>query len=120
MKKIISTILACVLLVGSLFALTSCGKSITGKYEANLVAAEVTYEFGMFGKVTCTIDPILGDETVVEGKYEFNDAGDKITITFEGDSDDAKEYAGEYNFSSGVEDGQEYIKLDLFKFEKID
>ena len=118
MKKIISTILVCVLLVSSLLALTSCGKTLTGKYEANLIAAEVTYEFGAFGKVTCTVDPIIGDEKVYEGKYEFNDAGDKITLTF--DSEDADEYEGMHDFSSGEEDGQEYIKLGLVKYEKID
>lgn len=118
MKKIISMVLVCVLLVASLLTLTSCGKTLTGKYEANLIAAEVTYEFGMFGKVTCTVDPIIGDEKVYEGKYEFNDAGDEITITFEGE--DAEEYEGEYDFSSGVEDGQEYIKLGLLKYEKVD
>ena len=118
MKKIISTILALVLLVGSLMMLTSCGKMITGKYEANLVFAEVTYEFGMFGSVSCTVDPIVGDELVYEGKYSFNDAGDKITITLE--SDDADKYAGEYAFSSGEEDGVAYIKLNLVKYEKVD
>ena len=118
MKKIISTILALVLLVGSLMTLTSCGKMLFGKYEANLVFAEVTYEFGLFGKVTCTVDPVIGDEIVYEGKYEFNDAGDKITITFE--NDDADDYEGEYSFSSGEEDGEEYIKLGLVKYEKID
>ena len=118
MKKIVSAILAVAILLGSILMLSSCGKMILGKYEANLVWAEVTYEFGLFGKVTCTVDPVIGDEIVYEGKYEFNDAGDKITITFE--KDDADDYEGEYSFSSGEEDGEEYIKLGLVKYEKID
>ena len=117
MKKIISTILVCVLLVGTLFALTSCGKTLTGKYEADFALVEVTYEFSALGNVKCTVAPVVGDETVYEGKYSFNDAGDKITITFE--NDDAEEYEGEYNFSSGEEDGTEYIKLGLIKYEKV-
>lgn len=113
MKKVVSTILVCLLLVGSLLTLASCGKTLTGKYEANLVVSEVTYEFGAFGKVTKTTDPIVGDNTVVEGKYEFNKAGDEITLTF-------GEESSTHEFSSGEEDGVKYIKLDGMKYEKID
>lgn len=113
MKKIISTILVCVLLVGSIFTLASCGKSLTGKYEADFALYEEIYEFGMFGKVTKTVDPISGDNTVTEGKYEFNEAGDEITLTFGDDS-------ATYDFSSGEEDGVKYIKLGIVKYEKID
>ena len=80
MKKTLSAILACVLLIGCLFTLASCGKSLSGTYEIDLGVSEITYEFGAFGKVTRTVDPLVGDETVEEGKYKFNDAGDEITI----------------------------------------
>ena len=113
MKKIISTILVCVLLVGSIFTLVSCGKILTGKYEADLLISEVTYEFGLFGKVTKTVDPAIGDNEVTEGKYEFNDAGDEITLTFGEDSTTC-------DFSSGEEDGVKYIKLDGVKYELVD
>ena len=118
MKKIISTILACMILVGSVLTLSSCGKMIVGKYEANLIVAEVTYEFGILGSVTCTIDPVIGDESVYEGTYELNDEGDKLTITFE--NDDAGEYEGEYIFASGEENGKKYIRIGILTYDKVD
>ena len=84
MKKIISAILVCVLLVCSLLTLASCGKALSGKYTADLsILGTYTYEFGAFGKVTRTVDPMVGNNIVTEGKYEINDAGDKITFTFQ-------------------------------------
>lgn len=112
MKKIVSTILVCVLLVSTLFTLVSCGKTLSGEYK-DVLTGNVTYEFGMFGKVTKTVDNIIGEDTVTEGKYEFNDAGDQIILTFNDKSET-------HDFSSGEEDGQKYIKLGIFKYEKVD
>ena len=113
MKRIISAILVCVLLVCSMFALTSCDKVILGKYKVDLVLYEETYEFGLFGKVTKTQEYISGNDTVTEGTYQFNEAGDKIILTF---NDDPQTY----DFSSGTEDGIDYIKLNGVPYEKID
>ena len=113
MKKIISTILVCVLLVGSVFTLASCGKSLTGEYKEALTG-NIIYEFGMFGKVTKTVDNIIGDDDVFEGKYKFNDDGTKITMTFDDEAET-------YSFSSGTdEDGKDYIKLDGWKYNKVE
>ncbi len=115
MKKTISAILVCVLLVGCIFTLASCGKALTGKYTADLSLLGVyTYEFSAFGKVTKTVDPFVGnDTTVVEGKYEINDEGTKIILTF-GDE------ANTYEFATGEENGVSYIKIDGVKYEKAD
>lgn len=118
MKKIVSTLLVCVMLVGMIFTLASCGKSLSGKYEADLAVAEYTYEFGAFGKVTLNVDPIIGDDSVYEGKYEINKAGDEITFTFE--SEDAEGYNGTKDLSIGTEDGVDYIKIDGIKYVKVD
>ena len=112
MKKTVSIILVCALLVCSLLSLTSCGTMLMGKYrsEADLVigTSSVTYEFGLFGDVTVTVNN-LGKETVEEGKYEFNDDGTKITFTFE--NEDGTPDVTTYGFSSGTEDGKKFIKL---------
>lgn len=113
MKKTVSAILVCVLLVGCIFTLASCSKSLNGKYTADLAVTEITYEFGAFGKVTKTEDPFVGDTTTVEGKYEINDEGTKITFTF-------NDEANTYDLSTGTEDGVDYIKIDGVKFEKVD
>ena len=109
MKKIISLDLVCALLVCSIFTLASCSKMLMGKYEADFGIKEVTYEFEMFGKVTKTVDPIVGENTVQEGKYEFNKEGTEITLTFGEESTTC-------DFSSGEEDGVKYIKLDGIKY----
>mgnify|MGYP003291418778 CR=1 FL=1 len=118
MKKIISTILVCVLLVGSIFTLASCGKSVSGTYEADLVVSKVTYEFGMFGKVTCTTDPIVGDTTVKEGKYKIYEAGEnefKIAFTWEGDEAEGDSVS----FTTGTEGDVDYIKIAGIQYNKV-
>ena len=112
MKKTVSTILACIILVGSLLTLASCSKVLVGEYEDSLTG-NVTYEFDIFGKVTMTVDNIIGDDTVKVGTYKISDAGDEITLTFDGESDTT-------SFAIGEENGEEYIKIGLFKYEKED
>lgn len=111
MKKTVSMLLVCVLLACTALTLVSCGKTVTGTYTGTTLNGDVTYEFEMFGKVTKTTNPFLGKGEVIEGKYEFNDAGDKITLTF-------NDEPVVYDFSSGEEDGVEYIKLNGLKYTK--
>ena len=55
MKKVISMTLVCVLLLGCVFALASCGKTISGTYELALSEDnKTTYEFSG-RKVTKTV-----------------------------------------------------------------
>lgn len=113
MKKAISSVLVCVLLVCTLLTLVSCGKMFSGKYEADLMIAEVTYEFQFGGKVIKTTDPIMGDDTVEEGKYEINDDETKITFTFDDESTTVP-------FAKGEESGVKYVKIDGVKYICID
>ncbi len=118
MKKIVSTVLVCVLLACTLLTLASCGKMLSGAYKAETLLGNTTYEFGAFGKVTCTLDPIVGNNVVKEGKYEFNKDGDEITFTFE--NEDGEEESETHSFVEGEEGGVKYIKLGIVKYEKVD
>lgn len=124
MKKTLSTLLVCVLLLGCVFSLAGCVCSlgsmtmITGKYEANLVAAEVVYDFGAFGGVTVTVDPIIGNSISFEGKYKVDKDADEITFTFE--DEDAEEYSGTFQFATGEEDGVKYVEVGYVKYMKMD
>lgn len=109
MKRIISVTLVCVLLAFTLLTLVSCGKILTGTYEAETILGDITYEFALGGKVTKTFDPLVGSNETAEGTYEFNKEGDELTITF-------GEKSTTYTFSSGEEDGVKYIKLDGLKY----
>lgn len=115
MKRIISTILVCVLLLGCVFTLASCGKKLSGKYELDLGIGSVTYDFKLT-KVVITGEA-LGQDTSVEGKYKIakNDKGElEITFTFENE-ENAKEYAGTFSF----EKGDDYIKIGGVKYNKV-
>lgn len=119
MKKILSMLLVCVLLVGTLFALTSCGGP-SGKYQDALKVT--TLEFSG-SKVTITIDNIIGNDTVLEGKYDIteDDEGNKtITFTFESEDDEADAWDAPMSYSEGEEDGKQYIKIGIVKYTKAD
>ena len=110
MKRIISTLLVCVLLLGCVFSLASCDKIVMGTYELDAIVGSKTYEFGLT-KVSITYE-VLGQDTTIEGKYSID--GDEITFTFE-DEDKAKDYAGTFSF----EKGEDYIKIGGIKYTKV-
>jgi len=124
MKKTLSAILVCILLLGSVFALASCGDIPGGKYES---VSGIDIE-------------ISGDRFIIEeddikyvAKYKVED--DKITLTFDkveyvGNDADAREsfnsnkakisavfeatYCGEHSYEK-TDDG---FKMGVLTFEK--
>lgn len=119
MKKIVSTILVCVLLLGCVMSLASCGKTFTGTYTTTTLLGSVdTYEFKIGGKVVLTHDPIVGNTDTFEGKYEINDETGEITFVFENE-DAHKTYGGTKDFSTGSEDDVKYIKIDGWKYTEV-
>ena len=118
MKKIISLMLVCVLLVGAALALASCGKTLSGKYSLKAFGAE-TVSFTFSGnKVSLVL--LSQEDSAIEGTYKIgeNDKGDSI-ITFDfGDNEDAEDYSGDLPFSQGEEDGVKYIKIAGVKYTK--
>ena len=122
MKKTLSALLVCVLLVGTLLSLVSCGIMLSGKYELKLTDDNhVVYEFsgkkvtktktsGMFG---------YSKSETVEGKYEINEVEEgkfQITFTWETEEDNIETL----DFSQGEENGTKYIKLGGFTLNKVD
>ena len=65
MKKTLSLLLVCVLLVGCIFSLASCGKTLSGTYKADVVVGGTSYTFSG-SKVTLTAE-VLGFEKSFEG-----------------------------------------------------
>ena len=122
MKKTLSALLVCVLLVGTLLSLVSCGIMLSGKYELKLTDDNhVVYEFSG-KKVTKTkTNGIFGysKSETVEGKYEINEVEEgkfKITFTWETEEDSIETL----DFSQGEENGTKYIKLGGFTLNKVD
>ena len=122
MKKIVSAVLVCMLLVGCVFAVTSCGgKTLSGEYSSSIAdLAGTTYKFSG-SKVEITYE-VFGFEKTIEGTYEITtDENEKstITFTFEAGEEDADDYKGAHSFSEGTEDGKDYIKIDGIKYTKV-
>ena len=123
MKKTLRIVAIAMVAVMLCLSLASCGKKISGKYEAEinvlLASYTATYEFSG-SKVEATKKAtVLGNvnTTVLEGKYEIAELDDgsmEITITFESEDDDIK--SGTYTF----EEGENYIKIAGIQYNKVE
>ena len=132
MKKVLSTILVCVLIVGSLLSLASCGNTISGTYEGevNLFVAKytVTYAFnGNSVEITSTVSSVGGSYTSdpVTATYEIKeDENGKKTITFDYGEAEAEEGMEEegvaVSFVEGEEEGVKYIKIAGIRYNKVE
>ena len=132
MKKTISTILVCVLLMGAIFSLSSCEVAgfVFGTYantdEVTLplfgtTTTTVTYEFS--GKdVTITTAIKNGNNSntsTTEGTYEIgeNEEGEKI-ISITTPTDDGSK-TKDYSFNSGKDDGGAYIEIGGVRYYSV-
>ena len=125
MKKVLSAVLACVLVLGMMFTLVSCGKKLSGAYEAEvdiaLASYEVTYDFSGSKVEVTRKSTLLGasfEPVVINGTYEIaEDEEGKLTITFEYEGkEDEVVKGGTFAF----EEGEDYIKIGLVKYEKAE
>ena len=130
MKKIVSTILLCVLLCGSIFSLASCSNIIFGNYSASidvgLASNDVVVKFGL-GTVTIesTTDTIISAAATAtyEAKYKIgeDEEGNRtITFTYEEGADEFLAFPGGKALSlveSEVE-GVKYLTIGIYKFTK--
>ena len=114
MKRIISIALVCVMLMGCVFALASCGGGLSGEYKES-ITGNIVYKFSG-SKYTQTIDNIIGDDTVIEGTYEINKDEGKIIFTYESNGE---EKTATENFSEGTEDGVDYVKIGILRYNKV-
>ena len=113
MKNFVKVMAVMLVLVMAVACLASCGKKLSGEYK-DALTGNVVYKFSG-SKYTMTVDNIIGDDTVVEGKYSIDDEAGKITFTYEADGE---EKTSTENFSEGEEDGVKYIKIGILKYNK--
>ena len=113
MKKFVSVILVCAMLICCMFVLASCGKTLNGTYKGSVVGL-ATFEF-KGSKYTYA----LGNASVT-GKYEIKKEDDKMTITLTPDSDkDADEKAsGTFSFEEGKDSKGNYIVIGGYTYYK--
>lgn len=122
MKKSVKILALALVAVMMCMALVSCGKKLSGEYEAldvdlGIYKANVTYKFeGNKYEKTTKQENILGqiDTKTVEGTYEIvtND-DDKMEITLtEKDAEEGETFT--------FEEGEGYIKIGLMKLNKVE
>ena len=109
--KVLALVLVAVMLCATL---VSCGKTLSGEYEATVLGSGIVLEFE--GKKVTYTAKVLGAEAgSIEGEYSIKD--DQITLSFGEDDEDAKEMNGTFDF----EEGEDYIKIGTFgKFTKVE
>ena len=122
MKKTIRIMAVVMAVLMVTLVLASCGKTLSGTYEAEIDAVVIkytaTYTFkGNNVDITKKTTTILGTVDTVEltGKYEIakNDDGTmEITITLDSEDDDIK--SGTFAF----EEGDDYIKIGVVQYTK--
>ena len=119
MKKIISTVLVCVLLLGCVFTLASCDKVITGSYKAGattinfkLNKVEIVDEVEILGKVSSTTYEAKYKVTEEDGKYY-------ITFTYEDGADKHLILNGKLALERGEKDGTKYVQIGIITYNKI-
>ena len=131
MKKIVSLLLVCVMLLGCVAVFASCGKKLSGEYQLDATVdvlgkngAVTTYAFSG-SKVTLTIDTYLaGNKSTAsyEGKYEIAEAEDgslEITFTFTNDKgEEVKDYSTT-SVLKEAEDGSS-ITIGILTFKKLE
>ena len=111
MKRTLSILLVCALLVGVMLTFSSCSNILFGEYSSDLL--NTTYEFS-FNKVTKTTE-VLGKYVVKEGTYKISGEEGERTITFTFDGEEET-----YDFSQGTVEDDKYIEIGVFKYYEDD
>ena len=117
MKKILSIMLVCVMLVGAVCTFTSCGTILIGTYENETIYTSFEFKGNKF---TMTLDiPYVDADVVRSGTYKITGKDDEreIVFTFEEDGEEKTETS---KFSSGEKDGEKYIVIGGVTFTKAD
>lgn len=125
MKKSVRIIAVALVAIMLCMALVSCGKKLSGTYEAEVDLLLVSYNVSMKfagNKVTITetADAILTEakETVYEGSYEINKLENgKMEITLDLENEGAIIKSGTFDFAE-TDDGD--IKLEGVTYKKQD
>ncbi len=117
MKRIVSTLLVCIFIVGCMAVLASCGgKTLDGNYSSESGATNI-YFSGDNAVILISVN-ISGytNSAAYEAKYEIS--GGKIKFTYEDGKDRYSVFDGEYSFESAEENGKEYIKINGVTYNK--
>ncbi|MBO5415564.1 MAG: hypothetical protein J6A83_02905 [Clostridia bacterium] len=123
MKKSVKVLALVMVALMLCMSFASCAKKLSGEYvnDATIAGSGIvtTYEFSG-NKVTLTVETkalgVVVEEGTASREGTYSIGEDKITFEFEGDDTVAKEYSKTLDF----EEGEDYIKIGIVKFDKKD
>jgi hypothetical protein len=112
MKKIISSLLVCVILVGSLLVLASCGFAFggpSGVYKTSGGTTSMEFK-GKEVTIVWSIGPL---SYTSHATFEISEEdGEKfITFSYGENEKENSDFSGKMAFTSGTENDKQYIKI---------
>ena len=115
MKKTISMLLVCVLLLGTVFALSSCG--LSGTYKNDLYTLEFS---GDKVHITAKVSVGVTITSEYDATYKISDGenGKVITFTYADDADKSVIFNGEKSYNEGSDNDGSYIEVGGIKLYK--
>jgi len=111
MKKATKLLALTLALVMVLSMLAACGTRLNGTYRAEVLGNGMSYSF-KGSSVTLNVSLLGTVVASVEGTYKIEDG--KITLSFSGDAEEAKEYSGTFDFVQN----ENSIKIGMFEYVK--
>ena len=122
MKKSVRIMAAVMVVLMLCLSLASCGKTLSGKYSADILGTGTTMTFdGKDVKIAITVT-LIGEVASVDATYKIKD--DKISFDIadeeEVTNELAKKVIATLEEPVSFEEGEDYIKIDGVKYEKKD
>lgn len=112
MKKVLSMILVCTLMLGCVFALSSCGGP-SGTYEGELGVGTYTFSGNTYTHVT----KVANISSTVTGTFKMGEDEKGKTIIFT-TGEGEKATTTTFSYSEGREDDVFYIKIGSIRYNK--
>ncbi len=117
MKRIISALIVCILVLGCVVTFASCkDNSLSGTYTSEAGVTSIAFsEKSAVIMISFSVGDFYSSSTY-EANYKIK--GGNIVFSYDKDQKKYEQLNGKYDFELGEESGKEYIKIDGIKYTK--